>query len=114
MRCCLRVAGSLLVQGCTMHNVDSISTIATSIVVQLCCALFAGLIRAMNQYMPVMPAVTADKPSATDSSPHLPQLKKRMGPHGKSAFKQTTLMFGKKPKITANMGSSEVVDLSDM
>lgn len=71
----------------------------------------AGQVRAINQYMP---AVTADKPGATDSSPHLSQLKKRMGPHGKSAFKQTTLMFGKKPKSTANVGSSEVVDLSDM
>lgn len=68
----------------------------------------------MNQYMPVMPAVTADKPGGTDHSSHLSQLKKRMGPHGKSAFKQTTLMFGKKPKTTTNIGSSEVVDLSNM
>ena len=68
----------------------------------------------MNQYMPVMLAATADKPGATESSPHLSQLKKRMGPHGKSAFKQTTLMFGKKPKTTTNMGSTEVMDLSDI
>ena len=68
----------------------------------------------MNHYMPVMPAVTADKQDATQSSPHLSQLKKRMGPHAKSAFKQTTLMFGKKPKTIKTMGSTEVVDLSDI
>ena len=68
----------------------------------------------MNHYMPVMPAVTADKLGAAESSPHLSQLKKRMGPHGKSAFKQTTLMFGKKAKTTTNMSTAEVVDLSHM
>lgn len=79
-----------------------------------CCDLLAGQSRAMNQYMPVMPAVTADKPSASGSLPHLLQMKKRMGPHGKSAFKQTTLMFGKKPKTNTNLSTAEVVDLSDM
>ena len=68
----------------------------------------------MNQYMPVMPAVTADKPSPAESLPHQSQLKKRMGPHGKSAFKQTTLMFCKKPKTTTNLSTAEVVDLGDM
>ena len=65
----------------------------------------------MNHYMP---AVTADKPGATESSAHLSQLNKRMRLHGKSAFKQTTLVFGQKPKTTANLSSTEVVDLCDI
>lgn len=76
--------------------------------------VFAGQARAMKQYMPVMLAVTADRLGAAEKSPHLSQLQKRMGPHGKSAFKQTTLMFGKKPKPMTNTSSTEVVDLSDM
>ena len=73
----------------------------------------------MNKYMPAMPAVRANELKAEGSTPQSSQLKKRMGPHGKSAFKQTTLMFGKKPKTNAIMSStvaaaSEVVDLSDL
>lgn len=63
----------------------------------------------MNKYMPTMPAERAGEPTASGSTPQLSQLKKRMGPHGRSAFKQTTLMFGKKPKTS----SDEVVDLSN-
>lgn len=68
----------------------------------------------MKQYMPVMPAVTTDRLGVTEKSPRQSQLQKRMGPHGKSAFKQTTLMFGKKPKPTTNTSSTDMVDLSDM
>ena len=68
----------------------------------------------MNEYMPVLPAVRTDRPSSESDTPAAPQLKKRSGSHGKSAFKQTTLMFGKKPKPTPSTRHGEIVDLSDV
>ena len=70
----------------------------------------------MSEYMPAMHATKADKPASESGTPHELQLKKRPGSHGKSAFKQTTLTFGKKPKSapTASASGTEVVDLSDL
>ena len=85
--------------------------------IQLCLIICgAGQAQAMNKYMPVMSAVRAGASSAEGNTPQSSQLKKRMGPHGKSAFKQTTLMFGKKPKTTAasSLGKAEVINLSDI
>lgn len=70
----------------------------------------------MNEYMPAMHAVKTDKPASDSGTPQGLQLKRKSGLHGKAAFKQTTLMFGKKPKSTptASAGGTEVVDLSDL
>ncbi len=68
----------------------------------------------MNEYLPALPAVRADKPSSESGTPQTLQLKKRSGTHGKSAFKQTTLMFGKKPQPSPAPSSAEVVDLSNL
>ena len=61
-----------------------------------------------------MSAVRAGASSAEEGTPQSSQLKKRMGPHRKPAFKQTTLMFGKKPKTATSLRNPEVINLSDV
>ena len=74
----------------------------------------AGQGNAMQEYMPVMPAVKANRPEGASSTPQTLPMKKKSAPLGKSALKQSTLSFGKKPKPmpVASRMSADVVDLS--
>ena len=78
------------------------------------CAWSAGQGKAMQEYMPVMPAAKADRPQGASSTPQTLPMKKQLAPLGKSAMKQSTLSFGKKPKpmLVASRLSADVVDLS--
>ena len=66
----------------------------------------------MNEYMPAMPTMRADRSGSESGTPQDLQLRKHSS--SKSAFKQTTLMFGKKPRPTPTTSSADVVDLSDL
>ncbi|KAL0028186.1 hypothetical protein WJX79_000439 [Trebouxia sp. C0005] len=75
-------------------------------------AAAAGQGRPMSEYMPAMPTVRADRSGSESGTPQELQLRKRSS--SKSAFKQTTLMFGKKPRPIPTTSSPDIVDLSDL